>query len=378
MPPHIRDRKRARRDSVIHAFFFMYSAEITKHLAEGSKFYAIKDFNQAATKYADACEAYNEETGGDSADLLLLYGKALFQNGVARSGILGGIGNEEEKKPEEEEQNDNFQFEDGVAQEEGEEEPSETQSADEESQQEEGDEQDDGENQEPAEEEQSDFEAGWEILDLARSLFAAKVEELSHKKASLSMPYLKSDDEEPSDEYVVALKKLLETYDLLGEVSLESENFPQAASDLASCLGLRQQLYDRLLSALVSESHYKLSLALEFCVEDPELRQKAAEQMKLAIECVKLRSETKEVEQSKETLELLRDLEERYNELKKEPQEQLQAQQMNIIKGILGEAVESSAIPNVTPQVRVNDLSSMVKKRKAKPATGNTKKSKLE
>lgn len=356
----------------------MYSAEITKHLAEGSKFYAIKDFNQAATKYADACEAYNEETGEDSAELLLLYGKALFQNGVAKSGILGGIGNDEEKKPEEEDQNDNFQFEDGVAQEEGDEEN--TEGAENESHDEDGEDEDgeDEDGEDRAEEEQSDFEAGWEILDLARSLFAAKAEELSSQKTALTVPYLKSDDEEPTNEYVVALKKLSETYDLLGEVSLESENFAQAASDLACCLELRQQLYHRLLSALVSESHYKLSLALEFCVEDVDLRQKAAEQMKLAIECVKLRSKTKETEQSKETAELLRDLEERYRELKKDPQEQLQAQQMNIIKGILGEAVESSSATNLTPQVRVNDLSSMVKKRKAKPAAGATKKPKPE
>ena len=76
----------------------MYSAEITQHLAEGSKFYATKDFSLAATKYADACEAYNKETGEDSAELLLLYGKALFQNGVAKSGILGGIGKKRRRK----------------------------------------------------------------------------------------------------------------------------------------------------------------------------------------------------------------------------------------------------------------------------------------
>lgn len=347
----------------------MYSAEITQHLAEGSKFYATKDFSLAATKYADACEAYNKETGEDSAELLLLYGKALFQNGVAKSGILGGIGNEEEEenkeKEEKEEENDNFQFEDGV-----EEEAEEGQEP--ESQAEEGDDE--------KVEEESDFEAGWEILDLARSLFAKKVEELSSEESKLTIPYLKSDDEEPKNEYVVALKKLSETYDLLGEVSLESENFSQAASDLASCLELRQKLYDPLLSALVSESHYKLSLALEFCVEDPELRQKAAEQMKLAINCVKLRSKNKEKEHSKETDDLLRDLEERYRELKKDPQEQFKAEQLNIIKGILGEAVESSSASE-TPQARtvaVNDLSSMVKKRKAKPNNANTKKPKNE
>lgn len=342
----------------------MYSDEITKHIAEGAKLYAAKDFDQAASKYADACAAYNEENGADDADLLLLYGKALFQNGVAKSGVLGGVGNDtEEKKPNDadDEENDNFQFEEGFAD-------------DNESPENEDDDHDDQGGDQG--EDQPDFEAAWEILDLARSLYEEKVEETKNGAENLDVPYLKKDDDESTSDYVVAVKKLAEVYDLLGEVSLESENFPQAASDLQSCLELRQKLYDLSKSALVSESHYKLSLALEFSVENPNLRKEAAHHMKLAIDCVRARAEAQTDEEAKkDAYELLRDLEERYKELEKEPQKEVEAQQMDMIKGLLGEAIGGTAgatdLTSLVKKAPVNDLSSMVKKRKPKADQGN-------
>lgn len=338
----------------------MYSEEITKHIAEGAKFYGLKDFDLAASKYADACALFSEENGKDDADLLLLYGKALFQNGVAKSGVLGGVSDETTaKKPEvvEEEENDNFQFEEGFADE------NDGGSQDEEEGQE-------GEG-EPGED-QPDFEAAWEILDLARSLYEEKVEEHSKEGEKLEIPYLKKDDEQPKLEYVIATKKLAEVYDLLGEVSLESENFSQAASDLQSCLELRQKLYDSKVSALVSESHYKLSLALEFSVETPNSRQDAAKHMKSAIDCVRARAAIQTDEAAKkEALELLKDLEERYKELERDPQKDVEAQQMDMIKGLLGEAIGGAAggatdLSSLVKKAPVNDLSSMVKKRKPK------------
>lgn len=344
--------------------YMSYSPGVNGFIAEGSKLYAVKDYDQAATKYADACGAFNEENGQDDADLLLLYGKALFQAGVAKSGVLGGVSNVEKKEVKEEQEDDEkFQFEEGIAQED------EDEDGNEEEGEEEGEE-DGGEEEGDDEDgpEQSDFEAAWEILDLARSLFSKRLDELS---TDAEGPFLKTDDEEPTSDYVTTLRNLSEAYDLLGEVSLESENFPQAASDLERCLELRQKLYNLRLSALISESHYKLSLALEFCVEDSELRKKAAEQMRLAISCVRLRNSNEtDAAKKADTAELLKDLEERHNELKKDPEQELQMEQMDIIKGILGEATSGAnpAVNNLTAMVKkkpVNDLSSMVKKRTA-------------
>ncbi|PVH17299.1 uncharacterized protein CXQ87_000183 [Candidozyma duobushaemuli] len=362
-----------------------YSETISQAIAEGAKLYAIKQYDEAATKYADACASYNEEHGEDDADLLLLYGKALFQSAVTRSGMLGGIGdNEEEQEEKEEEENDdgNFHFEDGIAPEVDDDENAEPEK--------EQDNEENEENQEAPQEqeeeagpEQSDFEVAWEILELTRSLLDNKLKEESAE--GLESPYLKDADETPSSSYVATIKKLSEVYDLLGEVSLEAENFAQAATDLQSCLELRQKLYSAD-NGLVSECHYKLSLALEFSLAD-DSRAKATEQMKYAIESVKLRN-TKETdeEKKKDNDSLLRDMEERYKELKKSPKADLQAQQMDIIKGIMGEAVSgegssaAKAVQDLSNMVKkkpaVNDLSSMVKKRKAKPDESESKKPK--
>lgn len=358
----------------------MYSTEILDLLKEGSQAYSLKDFDQAASKYADACASFNEEHGKDCPDLLLLYGKALFQSGVSKSGVLGGVSAQQETtKKDNEAENDEANFEEGMANDESEvaaeedEEDDEAEIGNDEGQEDDNDNQkaDDQEDEAAPEEEQSDFEAAWEILDLSRALFEDRISKLEETAADLTSPLIKSDNEEPKNDYVANLKKLSETYDLLGEVSLESENFPQAAADLASCLKLRQKLFDAKTSSLISESHYKLSLALEFCLEDPELRSKAAEHMKHAIESVKARNDIETDKEKKEDNEqLLVELNERFEELKKDPEQDLRDQQMNIIKGILGEATsdgpKQANIASVV-QNKVNDLSSMVKKRKAQP-----------
>lgn len=338
----------------------MYSEEETRFLSEGARLYAAKDYDRAAAAYADACAAYNERVGADDADLLLSYGKALFQNGVARLGVLGPVNSEapqpEKKEEAEESEFSSFGFEEGVA--EGEE--NADVGGDESG--EEGEAEENGDDGEPGAD-QSDFEAAWEILDLARALFEKEAGLLAPKD-DLPTPYLTSESDKAPSEYIDVIRKLSETYDLLGEVSLELEQFPQAASDLRACLELRQKLYDAERSSLVSESHYKLSLALEFCVEDPDLRAKAADEMKKAIAIVSARRDAEtDPAKRKESTELLGDLEERHNELKKDPEMEVQAQQMDMIKGLLGEAVGSSGLAAAL-QKPVNDLSAMVKKRK--------------
>lgn len=357
----------------------MYSAEVKALINEGSKAYSLRDYDLAASKYADACAAFNEEKEKDCPDLLLLYGKALFQSGVSKSGVLGGFSASNQISKNEEATAEEENFEEGMANEESEvaaeeEEEGVEAGAEDEEQEEIAHNNDDNINEQEEgaqEEEQSDFEASWDILDLARALFEERLSGLDQKADELAVPYLKSDQDIPTNEYLVNLKKLSETYDLLGEVSLESENFPQAAGDLESCLEIRKKLYDESVSSLVSESHYKLSLALEFCVEDPQLRAKAAQHMKNAIGIVEIRIKNESNETKKEDdAQLLQELEERHEELKKDPEEEIRNQQMHIIKGILGEATseESGQAKLVSVvQSKVNDLSSMVKKRKAQP-----------
>ena len=60
---------------------------------------------------------------------------------------------------------------------------------------------------------------------------------------------------------------LADVYDLLGEVSLESENFPQATQDFEASLALKTELYP-VESTLISEAEFKMALALEFSAAD--------------------------------------------------------------------------------------------------------------
>lgn len=375
-----------------------YSADISELVAEGAKLYAAKEFDDASEKYAEACEKYSSENGEEDADLLLLYGKSLFQSAVLKSEVFSGAngGNREGGKEdgsgsggEKDEQEDDgkFQFcDDAPLAEEEDDEAGPVAAEEEESDEEE--ENHDEEDGEPEEEEQSDFEVAWEILDLTRSLFENQLENVHKQGEDLQVPYLSRQDEETTNEFVKLTKKLAETYDLLGEVSLEAENFPQSAIDLQKCLELRLKLYNPDNSSLISESHYKLSLALEFCVEDPNLRSKACEQMRLAIESVKNRN-SKETDPAKrkDNDDLVQDLQVRYQELERDPAEEIKNEQMDIIKGILGEpsGEDASPVANLVNDLSsivkkksnkpaVNDLTSMVKKRKSSPKDGDSSK----
>ncbi|EMG46954.1 sim3 NASP-related protein sim3 [Candida maltosa Xu316] len=332
-----------------------YSTEITKLIADGSRAYSSKDYDLAAEKYGDACGKYSEtHEGNEDADLLLLYGKAVFQSGVSKSEVFGGnpsadVDAEEPKKDEPEEDgdkdDDKFQFyADGDEEEQEPEQPEEQE-------------------QEEEEDNRSDFEIAWELLDLARALFENKVNSLD--KGDLKVPYLTNESDETDNEYIITVRKLSETYDLLGEVSLEAENFNQAGEDLKKSLELRLELYPDTCS-LISESHYKLSLALEFQAEDPSSRKKAAEQMKLAIESVEKRNKSETDDRiKKDNQEMIEEMKEKYQDLLKDPSEEIKSQQMDIIKGILGEEASSSSSGSSSAAALVNNLQAMVKKKPA-------------
>lgn len=68
-----------------------YSTEVAKLISEGSRAYSSKDFDLASEKYGEACEEYSKShQGNEDADLLFLYGKAVFQSGVSKSEVFGG------------------------------------------------------------------------------------------------------------------------------------------------------------------------------------------------------------------------------------------------------------------------------------------------
>ena len=349
-----------------------YSTEVNQLVLDGSKLYASKDFELAAEKYGKACEEYSKEhEGEEDGDLLFLYGKALYQNGVSKSEVLDGVeqGGSGEKQEDgddgDAESDDKFQFYDAEPVEgeleEGNEKAADEADAKDKEDNAEGDQEGEGEDDEEAQE-PGDLEMAWIILDATRAVFEKKLE--SATKPTQFPPYMNSADDTIDNEYVKLLKKLSETYDILGEVSLEMENFPQSAQDLTKSLELRSELYP-FESPLMSESHYKLALALEFCVEDGgqdviEARQKAAKHIQLAIKSTEARNE-KETDESvkKDNEEMIGELKEKYQELIKDPSEQLQQEQLDIMKGILG----SEAAGANAGQAIINNLTSIVKQK---------------
>jgi HAT1-interacting factor 1 len=315
--------------------------------------------------------------GEEDPELLFLYGKALFQVAVSKNGLFGGSDEQDQGHPEEQEADENdeqlkkgqqsglFQFsEDAPLAEEDDEEEEENNEEVEETENDEG-QQANASNEEvqyqedSKQEEQSDFEIAWEILDLSRSLFEQKIENLQAQGKKVEP----LDDPESSTDILIQTKlKLSDILDLLGEISLETENFKQAAEDFETLLKLRQEIY-KFNSNLISEVHYKLSLALEFNFENAAAKDQAIHHLKKAIESIKHR-ETKDED-------LVKELQLKLEELARDPNEQLRLQKEEILKGILGEATSSdtsSSLPaSSSTQPVVNDLTSIVKKRKPKP-----------
>ncbi|GMG35161.1 unnamed protein product [Ambrosiozyma monospora] len=371
-----------------------YNDEILKLLQLGAEAYAEKNYELSVELYSEACEKSNVETGQDDPDLLYLYGKSLYENAVSKNGVLGSstaaASEKSAKAQNESSKNESgpgekdgekgmFQFNEQLAEEDDDDEQRE----DEEEEDDDDDEatppiqeeEDEEENNEDKSDEQTDFEVAWEILDLTRTIFQEKLDEVTSKlddfeKEKISaIPYLKSDSDKEIkaiESPVVSLKrKLAEVYDLLGDISLETENFKQATQDLNTLVKLRTELYP-FKSGLVTEAYYKLSLALEFYTDDLKSIPRAIEAMENTVKSIKERAadaNEKDVDPS-----LVTEMELRLSELKK-GDEKIKAEKAKIMEGILGQ-IATPADADSKPAVAVNDLTSMVKKRKPKDSAG--------
>lgn len=108
-------------------------------------------------------------------------------------------------------------------------------------------------------------------------------------------------------------ERLADTHDLLAEISLENERFPDAVRDFRSALSYKEALYP-LESEIIAEAYFKLSLALEFSSitttqeegndatvaketqVDEDMREEAAKMLEKAIESTKIKLQNQEVE----------------------------------------------------------------------------------
>ncbi|KAM7191858.1 NASP-related protein sim3 [Naviculisporaceae sp. PSN 640] len=398
--------------------------------AKAAALYAKKNYEEAAEVYAQAAEMQaemNGEMSPENAEILFLYGRALFKVGQSKSDVLGGKA-PDAKKPKAKPAPKKASATNGTGAEAKPANGSSSTAAPGEAEakvdevvskvaateaekkddapkkplfQFEGDENfDDSEEDEDAEEgegeeeeEEDDLAVSFEILDLARVLFNKKLEALlagTEEGEGEGKGKEVATDDSPSIRHIK--ERLADTHDLLAEISLENERYPNAITDSRQSLKYKQQLFPEE-SEIVAEAHFKLSLALEFASMtkssdesnegasgttdqiDQGLRDEAAAELQAAIDSTKLKLQSKEVElatlhnpedndltrqQITEVKEIIADMEQRLVELKKPPVD------LNQALGLPPKEEKENIQLEAPAEVKKNahDLSGMVKKKR--------------
>ncbi|QRV88937.1 SHNi-TPR protein [Ceratobasidium sp. AG-Ba] len=219
---------------------------IESEIEVAKRAFALRNFEEAVDHYATALELYRAEKDEDTAEfaeLLLLYGRALLENAISQNAVLGKDKEGEDQKDKaangagpsgnsDKPTSDRIHFGgDPESDHEGDTTADLTGEADETK----NDDDDAEENDE--DEPEDDFNAAWDVLDMARAFY----------------------DKQEGDDMKL---KLAQTYMYLGDVSLETEKFEQAVSDYTSGLTIKTQLLP-FYSRQVCEAHYRLSLVLD-------------------------------------------------------------------------------------------------------------------
>ncbi|KAJ3877061.1 hypothetical protein F5051DRAFT_409640 [Lentinula edodes] len=363
--------------------------------------FALKKYEQAVDYYATALEHLSRTLGEDSpeiADLYFAYGKSLLENAISQTSVLGKDQPEEEGAEDDKGSSSNgpiLSFS-GDA-EEGAEDSAVDLFAEAAKEVAEADaaagEEDDNEDEDA--EPEDDFNAAWEVLDLARAI------------------YDKQHDADTSNEDVAL--KLADCYIALGDVSLETEKFDQGITDYEVGLTLKSKLLP-LSSRQIAEAHYKLSIVLDLTPgrlsdsikhADQALRsiESRLGELKLAKEhpsslvkdvkpdpkgkgkgkasavaginsdAVQNMSATQIEGELKELAELKEELALRIEELKMAPNETLTGSAPALAAQALDKELASKSSPLV-PAAVVNDLTNMVRKKKAPTTDGSSAKRK--
>ncbi|CAE6440422.1 hypothetical protein ACGC1H_003590 [Rhizoctonia solani] len=347
--------------------------------------FALQNYEEAVQHYATALELARDEYGEKTspfAELLLAYGRALIANATSQNSVFpkeeeaeapkesNGAGSSSDPKAQP--GNARIHFGDGPSSDDEDgvgDETVDTAVGNLSEVKEEGE----GGEEQDEDEPEDDFNAAWDVLDLARAYY----------------------DKQDGDDMKL---KLSEAYMSLGDVSLETEKFEQAISDYTSGLSIKTQLLP-FYSRQVCEAHYRLALVLDLT---PDKLSEGARHIEQAISSLQarvtvikdrleslpdtkdkgkgkgvavndpidtmdeaqLRAELKDVE------ELLNDLTLKHEDMKVTPETTNQVDEDAGVKKVLDDWLKPSLpAAEVPPQMDgpVNDLSKLVKKKK-KPA----------
>ncbi|KAI8629850.1 hypothetical protein F5Y19DRAFT_61759 [Xylariaceae sp. FL1651] len=401
-------------------------------VAKATALYQSKKYEEAAEIFSTATERQaelNGEMSPKNADVLFLYGRSLFKVGQSNSDVLGGKAQGKKKKksnvadkskakrPRAESSTANASVEEKTGAEKiteegvaimaknaGAEEEKEGAAdakkplfqftGDENFEGSDEEEVDDEAQEDEEEEEDDDLAVAFEILELSRVLFEKQLEGIN----AVDTAGPDKDVVEDGNKMARHIKeRLSDIHDLLAEISLENEKFPEAIKDCRATLKYKKELYTED-SEVIAEAHFKLSLALEFAsmtttsedtggagakTVDEHMRKEAAEELEKAIESTKLKLKNKEVDlammhvpedneetrrQITEVKEIIADMEQRLTELRKPPVDMNEALgQDNPLTGILGKALGESSFEQAArveeAKKNAKDLSGLVRKK---------------
>merc|ERR1711971_1348770 len=277
-------------------------------LVTGKRHLICQDISSAVESLGEACELLAQEFGDkapECAEAYFYYGKALLEAARLEAGVLGNIDTDDsEEKSEDDEDNEeqggdteegNINPDDNAVDEENNQEEAESgeaaTSAEPEKEKEEiagdGKETQDAAEQEVEDEEDpSNLQLAWEMLELAKMVLTEQLE--GENKAGLTEEARSSLE-----------KRLFETFLILGEVSLENENYPQAVEDLSICLEKQKAVLPED-SRNIAVTYYQLGIAQGFNMKYEE----AVDTLGLAIAVLKKRidnlaKKTESVDESK-------------------------------------------------------------------------------
>ncbi|KAJ2830084.1 hypothetical protein IWW50_000490 [Coemansia erecta] len=332
-------------------------------LERGTRAFALGDWEEAIDNFGELSSITEQTFGSESqryADCLVMYGRALLQHAIEQNALMAqktlaeaaaGTLNKEQSDDETQQKQQqpskaNIQFEG---------EPDFRQVEDEvqDSGVEEGASKgngaaDEGEGENEEEEEEDDFAAAWNVLDLARVI----QEKATDSKAQL---------------------KYAETLMLLGDVSMESENFAQAVKDFAAALAVKQQFLGDDNREL-AEIYYKVALAYEYNQENNKALELMGDVQRILGNRLKALDGSDSAEDREETeslQEVLADVAAKIEEWKS-PQKPVDVGALTEGDQLLADKAKEM-LKLAMESGKINDITNLVKPKKKKDADGKRK-----
>ncbi|BGP41166.1 hypothetical protein JCM10449v2_005137 [Rhodotorula kratochvilovae] len=358
------------------------------HLAHGIRALALKKWADACDHLAQAVEASTEKHGElapENVESLVLYGKALLGSAIAQSAVLGGAA-PQDAPPDAPAagpssaaagpaastssaaagpSNPKFHFGGD-----GEDDDGAEGGDDEEEEGEGGEEHEGDESAAPGADREDDLESAFQALEVARTILQREVDAAESALACAR--------EEAGKDALVAERrakkeKLADVHRLLGDVATESEQFDAAVDEYSAALSALTPVlapHDRALSEL----HMLIALALDFVPEATARAVAHAEKAKgvLLLRLAELERVPEKEREDKARREiddiksLMGDVDMKIEDLRTVPEAPAPSAADSALEALLRQS--QGVMAQAAASGSVNDLTSLVKRKKKAPA----------